>query len=106
MRQLIATGFLIASVLAASPASAAMTKDTRESFIHSCQTQMYMSAPACGCMADIAEKKLDDAAIAYLSLDANDVVQSAAMSKAMTAKEIASIDAFMQSAPHTCKDAK
>ncbi len=105
MRPLIAASLLIASVLVASP-SFAMTKDTREAFIQSCQAQMYMSAPACGCMADIAEKKLDDAAIAYLSLDANDVVHSAAMSKAMTAKEIASIDAFMQSAPHTCKDAK
>ena len=50
-------------------------------------------------MADIADKKLDDTAIAYLSLDANDVVHSAAMSKSMTSAEIASIDTFMKTAP-------
>ncbi|MBI4921756.1 MAG: hypothetical protein HY834_08400 [Devosia nanyangense] len=106
MRRVAAAGLLIASILGASPSHAAMGKDAREDFIKSCEAQMYMPAPACACMADIAEQKLDDTAIAYLSLDANDVVHSAAMSKSMTSAEIASIDNFMKTAPGQCKDAK
>lgn len=106
MRRIAAAGLLIVSIFAASASHAAMSDDTREDFIKSCEAQMYMPAPACACMADIADKKLDDTAIAYLSLDANDVVHSAAMSKSMTSAEIASIDNFMKTAPGQCKDAK
>jgi hypothetical protein len=106
MRRIAAAGLLIAAILAASPSDAAMSKDAREDFVQACEAQMYMPAPACRCMADIAEQNLDDTAIAYLSLDANDVVHSAAMSKTMTAAEIASIDNFMKTAPGQCKDAK
>ena len=106
MRGIVITGILVASVLASSTSFASMTKESRAKFVSSCQTQMYLSKPACDCMADIADKKLDDTAIAYLSLDALDVRNSAAMSKSMTAKEIASIDAFMRTAPKQCKDAK
>jgi hypothetical protein len=57
-------------------------------------------------MADIASRKLDALAIAYLSLDPLDVRHSAAMSKTMTGKELASVDSFMKTAPHACKGAK
>jgi hypothetical protein len=105
MRIILAAGLLIASVLASSASFAEMTKDARAKFVSSCQKQMYMSAPACGCMADIADKKLDDTAIEYLSLAATDVVHSAALSKSMTPKEVASIDMFMRTAPGQCKNA-
>ena len=106
--RVVAVSVLIGSVLAvvASPSFAAMTDKSRAGFIQSCETQMYMSAPQCACMADIAAAKLDDTAIEYLSLAATDVVHSAALSKSMTSAEIASIDKFMQSAPKQCKDAK
>ena len=97
---------LVASILASSSAFAAMDKTARVKFVARCQTSMYMSAGECGCMADIADKKLDDLAIAYLSLDPLDVRNSAAMSKKMTGKELAAVDAFMKTAPHTCKGAK
>lgn len=106
MRGIVITGILIASILGPSTSFASMTKESRAKFVGSCQTQMYMSKRSCECMAEIADKKLDDTAIAYLSLDALDVRSSAALSKSMTAKEIASIDSFMRTAPKQCKDAK
>lgn len=111
MRGFIVAGLLVASILASSSSIAAMTKDVRTKdvrtkFVGSCESQMYMSNAACGCMADIAEAKLDDTAIAYLSLAATDVVHSAALSKSMSSAEIASIDRFMSTAPKQCKDAK
>ena len=106
MRGIVITGILIASLFASSASYASMTNESRAKFVASCEKQMYMSQPACECMADIADKKLDDTAIAYLSLDALDVRNSAAMSKSMTSKEIASIDTFMRTAPKQCKDAK
>jgi hypothetical protein len=102
----LAVGLIVASVLASSSAFAAMDRPTHERFVARCEKSMYMSAGECGCMAGIADKKLDDLAIAYLSLDPLDVRNSAAMSKKMTAKELASVDNFMKTAPHTCKGAK
>ena len=99
-------GLVVVSVLASSAAFAAMDRPTRDRFVSRCETSMYMSAGECGCMADIADKKLDDLAIAYLALDPLDVRNSAAMSKKMTGAELASVDNFMKTAPHTCKGAK
>jgi hypothetical protein len=106
MRQVVVSLVLAATVLASSSAFATMDKQTRQKFVSRCETGMYMSGAQCGCMADIADKKLDDLAIAYLSLDPLDVRNSAAMSKKMTGKELSSVDNFMKTAPHACKDAK
>lgn len=96
---------LCLGVVTSSTAFAAMSSQQRTDFTASCQRQMYMSKGECACMADIADKTLDEAAITYLSLDALDVKHSAAMAKTMTAAEIHSIDHFMQTAPKTCKGA-
>ncbi len=106
MRHILVACILVASVLASSVSYGAMDKPARAKFIARCEKSMYMSAGECGCMADIADKKLDDLAIAYLSLDPLDVRNSAAMSKKMTAKELAAVDGFMKTAPHSCKGAK
>ena len=106
MRSVVVTALLLASVLTSSSSFAAMDKPAHDKFVARCQTSMYMSKPQCGCMADIAGKKLDDLSIAYLSLDPLDVRNSAAMSKKMTGKELSSIDNFMKTAPHACKSAK
>ena len=105
MRRTLTAGLLVASVLASSAAFGAMTKEVRTKFVARCQASMYMSNAQCGCMADIADKKLDDLAIAYLSLDPLDVRNSAAMSKKMTGTELSAIDNFMKTAPHSCKGA-
>ena len=105
MRVLL-TGLLVAMVGACFPASAATAPNGRAGFIKSCQTQMYMSAAACSCLADKAEQRLDATAIAYLSLPAFDVTHSAAMAKSMSGAERNAIDAFMKKAPHECEAAK
>ena len=104
--RVLAAGLIVVSVLASSAAFAAMDKPTHDRFVSRCETSMYMSAGECGCMADIADKKLDDLAIAYLALDPLDVRNSAAMSKKMSGAELASVDNFMKTAPHACKGAK
>jgi hypothetical protein len=104
--RVLAAGLIVVSVLASSAAFAAMDKPMHDRFVSRCETSMYMSAGECGCMAGIADRKLDDLAIAYLSLDPLDVRNSAAMSKKMTGAELASVDNFMKTAPHTCKGAK
>ena len=106
MRRILVAGILVVSMLASSVAFGAMDKPTRTKFVARCQASMYMSGAQCGCMADIADKKLDDLAIAYLSLDPLDVTNSAAMSKKMSGKELSTIDNFMKTAPHSCKDAR
>ena len=105
MRRVAIACLLIASVLASSTSLAAMSKDVRTKFVARCQTSMYMSGAQCSCMADLGDKKLDDLAIAYLSLDPLDVRNSAAMSKKMTGGELSAIDNFMKNAPHACKNA-
>jgi hypothetical protein len=105
MKLLVST-LIVAGVLASSSAFAAMDKPTHDRFVSRCESSMYMSAGECGCMADIADKKLDDLAIAYLALDPLDVRNSAAMSKKMSGAELASVDNFMKTAPHACKGAK
>ncbi|HVY51700.1 MAG TPA: hypothetical protein VHA07_09110 [Devosia sp.] len=102
----IAAALVVLSVLGSSPVLAAMDGQQRTRFISRCEASMYMTAPQCTCMAGIAAAKLDDLAIAYLSLDPLDVRNSAAMSKKMTAKELSSIDNFMKTAPHTCASAE
>ena len=106
MLRLLVVGLVGLSVGASSAAFAAMDKPTQARFIARCETSMYMPAAQCTCMAGIADKKLDALAIAYLSLDPLDVTHSAAMSKKMTGKELASVDSFMKTAPHACKGAK
>ena len=102
----LAAGLILASIFASSAALAAMDKPTHERFVARCESSMYMSAGECGCMAGIADKKLDDLAVAYLALDPLDVRNSAAKSKKMTGAELASVDNFMKTAPHACKGAK
>ncbi len=106
MSRLLAIGLMFASVFASSSAFAAMTPDARSTFVARCQSSMYMTSGECGCMAGIADSKLDELAIAYLSLDPLDVTHSAAMSKKMTGKELSAVDNFMKTAPHSCKGAK
>jgi hypothetical protein len=103
MRSALAASLLIASVVASSAAFADMAPQVRTKFVTMCQKQMYMAAPQCGCMADIAAKKLDDLSIQYLSLDALDVTHSAAISKQMTSKELGAVDGYMKTAPHACE---
>lgn len=105
MRTVVA-GLVLAWVFASSAALAAMDKPARTKFIARCEASMYMTAPQCTCMANIADRKLDALAVAYLSLDPLDTRNSAAMSKKMTARELSSIDNFMKTAPHACKGAK
>jgi hypothetical protein len=92
------------AILAATalPAMAATAPDSRTAFIKSCVTQMYYSQAVCTCMADKAATAIGLEGIAYLSLQALDVVHSAAMSKSMSASERNKIDSFMKTAPHQC----
>lgn len=106
MRLVFTLGFAATFLLAVPAIAAAKVPDLQAAFVASCQSQMYMSAPACTCMAGIAAKKLDANAMTYLSLRATDVTHSAAMAKSMSAAEVSSIDAFMRTAPGQCKDAK
>ena len=106
MRNILLTGIVVASVLGSSVAFGAMDKPARDKFVARCEASMYMPNAQCSCMADIADKSLDDLAVAYLSLDPLDVTNSAAMSKKMTGKELSSVDHFMATAPHQCKSAK
>jgi hypothetical protein len=106
MNKLLFAGVMVMGVLSSSLAFAAMDKPTAAKFVARCQASMYMSGAQCGCMAGIADKSLDDLAVAYLSLDPLDVTNSAAMSKKMTGKELNAIDSFMKNAPHQCKDAR
>jgi hypothetical protein len=105
MRRVLVAGLVVLLVIASSSAFAAMDKPTRAKFVTRCEKSMYMSAGECGCMADHADNKLDDLAIAYLSLDPLDVTHSAAMSKKMTGKELSAVDNYMKTAPHSCKGA-
>jgi hypothetical protein len=102
MRQIMIALTLSVAALSASTADAAMTNEAKTKFIHRCVESMYYPNAQCTCMAGIADKKLDDLSIAYLSLDPLDVTNSAAMSKKMTSKELASVDNFMKTAPHSC----
>lgn len=106
MGRILVAGLVVLSVIASSSAFAAMDKPARAKFVARCQTSMYMTAGECSCMADVADKKLDDLAVAYLSLDPLDVTNSAAISKKMTGKELSAVDNFMKTAPHSCKGAK
>lgn len=106
MLRVLVAGLIGLSVCASSAAFAAMDKPTETKFIARCEKSMYMPQAQCTCMAGIADKTLDDLAIAYLSLDPLDVVHSAAFSKQMTRKELNSVDSFMKTAPHKCEGAK
>jgi hypothetical protein len=106
MRPLIALGLAGLSFLVTTASFAEMTPQLRTKFIGKCEKQMYETAAVCGCMADIAAKTLSDVAVAYLSLDALDPKNAVALSEKMTSKEVASVDKFMKTAPHTCAEAK
>jgi hypothetical protein len=107
MRKLMVVGLAMSAVLATVSAGPAATpSNARAGLIRSCQTQMYMSAAACSCLADKAEVQLDATAIAYLSLQALDVTHSAAMAKAMSGAERNKIDSFMRTVPDQCQAAK
>jgi hypothetical protein len=108
MRQFLIAVALCASALSlsVSTADAAMTKQAKDKFVTRCVKSMYYPNAQCVCMAGIADKKLDDLSIAYLSLDPLDVRNSAAMSKKMTGKELAAVDNFMKTVPHSCAGAK
>jgi hypothetical protein len=106
MRGIFVAGFLVVSVLASSTAFGAMTGEARSKFVAQCHVGMYLPNAQCDCMADIADKALDDLAIAYLSLPSRDPIHAAAISKSMTSREFSAVDNFMKTAPHTCKGAK
>lgn len=89
-----------AALISSLPAHAAT--DLRKGFVASCENQMMMSKPQCECMADRAEKDLDERGIIYLSLGATDVKHTAATAKAMTPAEMAAVDRFMKTAPKSC----
>ena len=89
-----------AALIVSLPASAAT--DLRKGFVASCENQMMMSHAQCACMADRAEKDLDERGILYLSLGATDVKHTAATAKAMTPAEMAAVDKFMKTAPKSC----
>lgn len=92
------------AVLAATiPAHAEMEKKQHDMFVKSCTTQLFESAATCECMAKVAGDTLTDDAILYLSIQATDVRNSAALAKSMSQTEIASIDKFMQTAPKMCR---
>jgi hypothetical protein len=105
MKALVVLG-LTASLLAGPAIAAPKAQDARTGFIKSCQTQMYMSAAACACLADKAARQLDAEAIAYLSLPALDVNNSTRLAKSMSGAEMVKIDHFMRDAPHACEGAK
>ena len=106
MRHLVTLGLLVASLVTAPPALAAAAGNPMAAFVKSCETQMYMSASQCACMADKAEADLTERGILYLSLGATDVRNTAATAKAMTPAEMAAVDTFMKTAPGLCKGAK
>ena len=107
MRKLMVVGLLVSALLGTASAGVAATAPSgRAGLIRSCQTQMYMSAAACSCLADKAAVQLDATAIAYLSLQALDVTHSAAMAKSMSGAERNKIDAFMKKVPDQCQAAK
>ena len=105
MRTVLALALAGLSLVVTTASFAEMTPQLRTKFITKCEKQMYETAGVCGCMADIASKTLSDTAIAYLSLDALDPKNAVALSEKMTSKEIASVDKFMKTAPHTCASA-
>ena len=103
MRYILAAGLLVVSVVASSGVFAAMTSAERAVFIRQCPSQMYETQAVCACMADVADKTLDDLDIQYLNLNALDPNHASAISKAMTPKELAAVDHFMSTAPDTCR---
>ncbi len=52
--RVILSGGVVALSLLASPGFAATAPAWQKGFVDSCESQMYMSAPACTCMAGIA----------------------------------------------------
>jgi len=107
MRKLVVVGLVVSALLGtASTGLGATPSDGRAGLIRSCQTQMYMSAAACSCLADKAAVQLDATAIAYISLPALDVDKSTAMAKSMTGAERNKIDNFMRTVPDQCQAAK
>ena len=93
-----------AAMLTGLPAMAASEPMT--AFAKSCQTQMYMSAPACACMVGKAKAELDAKEIAYLSIPGSDGPAAAKAAEGMSGKEILRVDSFMRSATDQCQKAQ
>jgi hypothetical protein len=93
----------LAVLVATVPAAADMDKKQHDMFVKSCTTQLFESGATCECMAKIAGDTLTDDAILYLSIQATDVRNSAALAKSMSQAEINSIDKFMQTVPKKCR---
>lgn len=74
----------------------------RAVIIRSCETQMFLSNTACGCLADKALSTLDPLQQAWLGLGATDVAHSAPLSEKMTAAEAHQVDTFMRTVPDQC----
>ncbi|MDR3471799.1 MAG: hypothetical protein P4M09_08945 [Devosia sp.] len=88
-------------VLAAKPPA-----DPLVGFAKSCQTQMYMSQAACGCVVSKAKAQLDSKEIVYLSIPGAAGPEAAAAAKEMTGAELANVDKFMHTAVPQCEGAK
>ena len=107
MRRVMAMLAAMLSLAGAGNAVAATRPaDPLAAFEKSCQTQMYMSAPACACMVAKAKTDLDDQEIAYLSISGFDGPAAAKAAKAMKPAQIAKVDHFMQSTSKQCENAK
>jgi hypothetical protein len=106
MTKSLAVASMALAALLACPSSIAASAAAQPSltgFVHSCETQMYMSHAECSCLADKAVAELDDTGIAYLSLNALDYRRASEMSKAMSGSELRKIDKFMSTAPAQCR---
>jgi hypothetical protein len=97
----LAGGLVLATGL---PAVAAA--DPMGAFAKSCQTQMFMSASACACMAQKARAELDAKELTYLSIPGANGPAAARAAEGMSRSEIARVDHFMRTAPEQCQKAQ
>jgi hypothetical protein len=97
---------LVAGLMLAASLPATAAADPMAAFAKSCQTQMYMSAPACACMVQKAKAELDARELAYLSIPGANGPAAARAAEGMTRAEIARVDRFMRTAPAQCEKAQ
>lgn len=93
---------LAGAVVAGGAGAAVAAPVTRDAIIRSCVSQMFLSQPACACLAEEAGRELDPLQQAWLALGATDVAESAPISKRMTAAELREVDRFMRTVPDQC----
>lgn len=101
--RMLAAAALIAALLPVGAAQAAMSSQQRDHYLNICQNQMYESAATCACMADYADKTLDDTSIDYITTEANDIARAAALAKQMTDAERAAVDRFTSTVLKQCR---